>query len=145
MRFLFRQLILLFSNIGGLITNAIWKIGSGSKFFVQIILNSHIIITKPRLLLNEIFFSGTLSLIIIVVSGLFVGLVLGLQGFETLKRFGATEAVGSLVALSLVRELGPVTSALLFSARAGSAITAKVGIMKSSEQFSAMELLILVY
>ena len=82
-----------------------------------------------------------LSLIIIVVSGLFVGLVLGLQGYETLKRYGSAEALGTLVALSLVRELGPVVSALLFASRAGSAITAEIGLMKATEQLSAMEMM----
>ena len=72
------------------------------------------------------FFTGALSIIIITISGFFVGLVLGLQGYETLKRFGSTEAVGTMVALSLIRELGPVITAILFSARAGSAITAKL-------------------
>ena len=89
----------------------------------------------------EIYFAGVLSLVIIVVSGLFVGLVLGLQGYETLKRYGSTGAVGTLVALSLVRELGPVVSALLFASRAGSAITAEIGIMKTTEQLSAMEMM----
>jgi phospholipid/cholesterol/gamma-HCH transport system permease protein len=97
--------------------------------------------TFPQLTLNEIYFSGTLSLIIIVVSGMFVGLVLGLQGYETLKRYGSAEALGTLVALALVRELGPVVSALLFASRAGSAITAKIGIMKATEQLSAMEMM----
>jgi phospholipid/cholesterol/gamma-HCH transport system permease protein len=82
-----------------------------------------------------------LSLTIIVVSGLFVGMVLGLQGYDTLVRFGATEALGVLVALSLVRELGPVVAALLFASRAGSAITAEIGLMKATEQLDAMDMM----
>ena len=82
-----------------------------------------------------------LSLIIILVSGLFVGMVLGLQGYDTLQRYGSSEALGILVALSLVRELGPVVSALLFASRAGSAITAEIGLMKATEQLSAMEMM----
>jgi phospholipid/cholesterol/gamma-HCH transport system permease protein len=81
------------------------------------------------------------SLIIIIVSGLFVGMVLGLQGYETLQKYGATESIGVLVALSLVRELGPVVSGLLFASRAGSAITAEIGLMKATEQLSAMEMM----
>jgi phospholipid/cholesterol/gamma-HCH transport system permease protein len=82
-----------------------------------------------------------LSLVIILVSGLFVGMVLALQGYETLQRFGASESLGVLVALSLVRELGPVVSALLFAGRAGSALTAEIGLMKTTEQLAAMEMM----
>ena len=82
-----------------------------------------------------------MSLIIIMVAGLFVGMVLGLQGYETLKRYGSESALGSMVALSLVRELGPVVAALLFASRAGSAMTAEIGLMKATEQISAMEMM----
>ncbi len=91
--------------------------------------------------MREIYFAGVLSLIIIVVSGLFVGMVLGLQGYETLQKYGSAEAVGTLVALSLTRELGPVVAALLFASRAGSAMTAEIGLMKATEQISAMEMM----
>jgi phospholipid/cholesterol/gamma-HCH transport system permease protein len=94
-----------------------------------------------RLVIREIYFTGVLSLIIIVVSGLFVGMVLGLQGYETLQKYGSESAVGTLVALSLVRELGPVVAALLFASRAGSAITAEIGLMKATEQLAAMEMM----
>ncbi|MDP1996327.1 MAG: lipid asymmetry maintenance ABC transporter permease subunit MlaE, partial [Gallionella sp.] len=82
-----------------------------------------------------------MSLIIIIVAGLFVGMVLGLQGYETLKRYGSESALGSMVALSLVRELGPVVAALLFASRAGSAMTAEIGLMRATEQISAMEMM----
>jgi phospholipid/cholesterol/gamma-HCH transport system permease protein len=82
-----------------------------------------------------------MSLIIIVVAGLFVGMVLGLQGYETLKRYGSESALGVMVALGLVRELGPVVAALLFASRAGSAMTAEIGLMKATEQISAMEMM----
>jgi phospholipid/cholesterol/gamma-HCH transport system permease protein len=82
-----------------------------------------------------------LSVLIILISGLFVGMVLGLQGYNTLVDFGAEESLGVLVALSLVRELGPVVSALLFAGRAGSALTAEIGLMKSTEQLSGMEMM----
>jgi phospholipid/cholesterol/gamma-HCH transport system permease protein len=93
------------------------------------------------LVIREIFYAGVQSLIIILVSGLFVGMVLGLQGHETLQNYGSEQSVGVLVALSLVRELGPVVSALLFASRAGSAITAEIGLMKATEQLSAMEMM----
>jgi phospholipid/cholesterol/gamma-HCH transport system permease protein len=94
-----------------------------------------------HLTIREIYFTGVLSLIIILVSGLFVGMVLALQGYDTLARYGSTEALGVLVSLSLVRELGPVVAALLFASRAGSAITAEIGMMKATEQLSAMEMM----
>jgi phospholipid/cholesterol/gamma-HCH transport system permease protein len=94
-----------------------------------------------RLTIREIYFAGVLSLVIIAVSALFVGMVLGLQGYETLVRYGSAEAVGTLVALSLTRELGPVVAALLFASRAGSAITAEIGLMKATEQLAAMEMM----
>jgi phospholipid/cholesterol/gamma-HCH transport system permease protein len=90
---------------------------------------------------DQIFFLGNYSLAIIAVSGLFVGFVLGLQGYYTLQRYGSAEALGLLVALSLVRELGPVVSALLFAGRAGTALTAEIGLMKAGEQLSAMEMM----
>jgi phospholipid/cholesterol/gamma-HCH transport system permease protein len=93
------------------------------------------------LVVREIYNAGVLSLIIIVVSGLFVGMVLGLQGYDTLVRYGSSSALGVLVALSLVRELGPVVAGLLFASRAGSAITAEIGLMKATEQLAAMEMM----
>ncbi|OGS90682.1 MAG: ABC transporter permease, partial [Gallionellales bacterium GWA2_60_18] len=94
-----------------------------------------------HLIVKELFSTGVMSLIIIVVAGLFVGMVLGLQGYETLKRYGSESALGSMVALSLVRELGPVVAALLFASRAGSAMTAEIGLMRATEQISAMEMM----
>jgi phospholipid/cholesterol/gamma-HCH transport system permease protein len=128
-------------RIGQLTVNGIWKLGAAVRFTGYLLGRSSESARRPQLVLNEIYFSGTLSLIIIIVSGMFVGLVLGLQGYETLKRYGSAEALGTLVALALVRELGPVVSALLFASRAGSAITAKIGIMKATEQLSAMEMM----
>ncbi len=93
------------------------------------------------LVIRQLHSVGVLSLLIIVVSGLFVGMVLGLQGYNTLVDFGAAESLGVVVALSLVRELGPVVTALLFAGRAGSALTAEIGLMKATEQLSAMEMM----
>ncbi len=121
--------------------NAVWRLGFASRFFALTLLYSGTSFRRFGLTIREMFFSGVLSLIIILVAGTFVGMVLGLQGYETLKRYGSESALGSLVALSLVRELGPVLSALLFASRAGSAMTAEIGLMKATEQLDAMELM----
>ena len=96
---------------------------------------------RPRLVSEQVHLLGNLSLAIIGVSGLFVGFVLGLQGYYTLQRYGSAEALGLLVALSLVRELGPVVTALLFAGRAGTSLTAEIGLMKAGEQLAAMEMM----
>ncbi len=121
--------------------DAVWRFGSASRFLVLILRYSGSSFRRFHLVRKEMFYSGVMSLIIIIVSGLFVGMVLGLQGYETLKRYGAESALGSLVALSLVRELGPVLAALLFASRAGSAMTAEIGLMKVTEQIAAMEMM----
>jgi phospholipid/cholesterol/gamma-HCH transport system permease protein len=90
---------------------------------------------------DQIHFIGNYSLVIIAVSGMFVGFVLGLQGYNTLNRYGSEQALGLLVALSLVRELGPVVTALLFAGRAGTSLTAEIGLMKAGEQLAAMEMM----
>ncbi|MDX1803828.1 MAG: lipid asymmetry maintenance ABC transporter permease subunit MlaE [Alcanivorax sp.] len=95
----------------------------------------------PQLLIRQIYFVGIYSLVIIVVSGAFIGMVLSLQGYTVLVRFGAVGALGQLVSLSLLRELGPVVAALLFAGRAGSAMTAEIGLMKATEQLAAMEMI----
>lgn len=98
-------------------------------------------VTMFPLLVKEIYFVGVLSLIIIVVSGLFIGMVLGLQGYTILVDYGSEQAVGQMVALSLVRELAPVVTGLLFAGRAGSALTAEIGLMKATEQLSSLEMI----
>ena len=117
------------------------RLGYASQFFVAVIRHSPAAVRRLHLTLREIYFSGVLSLVIILVSGLFVGMVLALQGYDVLTRYGADESLGVLVALSLVRELGPVVAGLLFASRAGSAITAEIGLMKATEQLSAMEMM----
>lgn len=97
--------------------------------------------TNVPLTIRQIYAVGVLSLIIIVVSGLFIGMVLALQGYNILNRFGSEQALGQLVALSLLRELGPVVAALLFAGRAGSALTAEIGLMKATEQLASMEMI----
>ncbi len=127
--------------LGANVTNRIWRLGFASRFFLAIFLQSGTALRRFNLTIREIYFTGVLSLIIILVSGLFVGMVLGLQGYDTLQRYGSSDALGVLVSLSLVRELGPVVAALLFASRAGSAITAEIGLMKATEQLSAMEMM----
>lgn len=130
-----------FRLIGSRVINAMWRIGFAARFFVAVLMYSGTSFRRFSLTIREIYFTGVLSLIIILISGLFVGMVLGLQGYDTLQRYGASEALGVLVSLSLVRELGPVISALLFASRAGSAMTAEIGLMKTTEQLSAMEMM----
>ena len=128
-------------SIGHHVVDAVWRTGYAARFFFLILLYSGTSFQRFRLTVKELFSSGVMSLIIILVAGMFVGMVLGLQGYETLKRYGSESALGSLVALSLVRELGPVLAALLFASRAGSAMTAEIGLMKATEQISAMEMM----
>ena len=131
----------LLRALGRTVTDKLWRLGFASRFFVYMLLHSGMAFRRFGLTVREIYFTGVLSLIIILVSGLFVGMVLGLQGYDTLQRYGSSDALGVLVALSLVRELGPVVAGLLFASRAGSAITAEIGLMKATEQISAMEMM----
>ncbi|MCA3018085.1 MAG: lipid asymmetry maintenance ABC transporter permease subunit MlaE [Rhodocyclaceae bacterium] len=128
-------------RIGSRGIDTIWRGGAMARFFWLVLLNSGMSFRRLHLTVREIYFAGVMSLVIIMVSGLFVGMVLGLQGFETLQKYGAEETMGVLVALSLVRELGPVVTALLFASRAGSAITAEIGLMKATEQLKAMDMM----
>jgi len=128
-------------NIGHHTVESLYRLGYWTRFFALTLLHSGPSFARPRLILRELYFTGVLSLIIILVSGLFVGMVLGLQGYETLQTYGSESALGVLGALSLVRELGPVVSALLFASRAGSAMTAEIGLMKATEQLAAMEMM----
>ncbi len=130
-----------FTLVGRRTIEMVWRIGYSTRFFAMILLNSAVSFRRFHLIVRELFFTGVMSLIIILVAGLFVGVVLGLQGYETLKSYGSESALGTLVALSLVRELGPVLAALLFASRAGSAMTAEIGLMKATEQLAAMEMM----
>lgn len=132
------RIVVSIQAIGNRTIDSIWRLGAASRFFVWVLLKSTTSFLRFGLVVREIYFVGVLSLIIILVSGLFVGMVLGLQGYETLQKYGSESAVGTLVALSLVRELGPVMAALLFASRAGSAITAEIGLMKATNQLAAM-------
>jgi phospholipid/cholesterol/gamma-HCH transport system permease protein len=128
-------------RVGGRTLDSIERLGFAARFSVAVLMHLPGAFRRLQLTLREIYFSGVLSLVIILVSGLFVGMVLALQGYEVLTRYGANESLGILVALSLVRELGPVVAGLLFASRAGSAVTAEIGLMKTTEQLSAMEMM----
>lgn len=116
-------------------------LGRGARLFVKLVALAGPTLRRFGLVRDQVHFLGNYSLAIIAVSGLFVGFVLGLQGYYTLQRYGSSEALGLLVALSLVRELGPVVTALLFAGRAGTSLTAEIGLMKAGEQLSAMEMM----
>lgn len=117
------------------------RLGNATLFMLQILVSIPSLFRHPRLLVQELYSVGVLSLAIIIVSGLTVGMVLGLQMYNTLVDFGTEDSLGPVVALSLVRELGPVLTALLFSGRAGSALTAEIGLMKATDQLSVMEMM----
>jgi len=130
-----------FRSIGNRSIKTVWRIGQAARFFFLTLVYSGSSFRRFSLIVKELFSTGVMSLIIIIVAGLFVGMVLGLQGYETLQRYGSESALGVMVALGLVRELGPVVAALLFASRAGSAMTAEIGLMKATEQISAMEMM----
>lgn len=129
------------ARVGMSVRTKLADMGYGARLFMTLLGMLGATFRRPRLLVEQVFFLGNYSLAIIVVSGLFVGFVLGLQGYYVLQRYGSSEALGMMVALSLVRELGPVVSALLFAGRAGTALTAGIGLMKAGEQLAAMEMM----
>jgi phospholipid/cholesterol/gamma-HCH transport system permease protein len=136
-----RKTIDLLGDLGFFIRSNIVSLGHATRMFVAVMLRSAPLLKRPRLVSDQILFIGNHSFVIIAVSGLFVGFVLGLQGYYTLNRYGSEQALGLLVALSLTRELGPVITALLFAGRAGTSLTAEIGLMKAGEQLSAMEMM----
>ena len=127
--------------IGRGFIGAVAHTGYGARMFARLVLMLFAMVRRPRLVMKQIHFLGNYSLLIIGVSGLFVGFVLGLQGYYTLNRYGSEQALGLLVALSLVRELGPVVAGLLYAGRAGTSLTAEIGLMKAGEQLTAMEMM----
>jgi len=128
-------------RVGAGTIKAITRLGFAARFFVAVLYHTPSALRRMRLTLREIYFSGVLSLVIILVSGLFIGMVLGLQGYDSLNKYGAGDSLGIFVGLALVRELGPVVAGLLFASRAGSAVTAEIGLMKTTEQLVAMEMM----
>jgi len=129
------------ADVGFATRSKLGDLGHGARLFVRLVALFGPTFRRFGLVRDQVHFLGNYSLAIITVSGLFVGFVLGLQGYYTLQRYGSSEALGLLVALSLVRELGPVITALLFAGRAGTSLTAEIGLMKAGEQLSAMEMM----
>ena len=129
------------SDVGFAVRSKLADLGRSARLFVQLVFLLGAGLKRFGLIRDQIHFLGNYSLAIITVSGLFVGFVLGLQGYYTLQRYGSSDALGLLVALGLVRELGPVITALLFAGRAGTSLTAEIGLMKAGEQLSAMEMM----
>ena len=128
-------------SVGRGVREFLERLGFAARAFLAILIATKGLLRRPRLITDQIHFIGNYSLVIIAVSGLFVGFVLGLQGYYTLNKYGSEQALGLLVALSLTRELGPVVTALLFAGRAGTSLTAEIGLMKAGEQLSAMEMM----
>lgn len=128
-------------RLGHATLKTLQKLGRANLFLMHVATGLPDILWRVRLLLAQMYSVGVLSVLLVSVSGLFVGMVLGLQGFNVLSDFGAEQTLGVMVAASLVRELGPVITALLFSGRAGSALTAEIALMKATEQLSGMEMM----
>jgi phospholipid/cholesterol/gamma-HCH transport system permease protein len=131
----------LLPQLGRWALGYLYRLGHGAFFFADLLTNLLHTLRRPFLVVAQIHAIGNRSMVIIVASGLAVGFVLGLQGYYNLSRYGAAESLGLLVALSLVRELGPVLTALLFAGRAGTSLTAEIGLMKAGEQLAAMEMM----
>lgn len=117
------------------------RIGRATLFLLRVLRSIPAVLPRPWLVLQQLFSVGVLTIVIVLVAGGFVGMVLGLQGYNILVRFNSESSLGTLVGLTLVRELGPVVTALLFAGRAGSALTAELGLMKATEQFPALEMM----
>ena len=128
-------------DIGFAVRSQLVELGQGARLFVRLLTTLGPSLKRFGLIRDQIHFLGNYSLAIIAVSGLFVGFVFGLQGYYTLQRYGSSSALGVLVTLTLVRELGPVVTALLFAGRAGTSLTAEIGLMKAGEQISVMEMM----
>ena len=129
------------ADVGSALAAFLASVGAMGGFLVKILVALPPSLRRFGLHVRQLWFIGAMSLTIIMLSGLFVGLVLGLQYYQALSQFGASGALGTLTALSLYRELSPVVAALLFSGRAGTAITAEIGLMRSTQQIEAMEMM----
>ena len=134
MNSLFNGLALALQGVGVRMIDRLWRLGSGMRLFMLIIVSSGESFRRLHLTIREIYFTGVLSMQIILVSGFFVGMVLALQMFYVLRQFGSPDYTGVVLALSIIRELGPVVTALLFAGRAGTAITAEIGLKKANEE-----------
>ena len=128
-------------TIGHKSLSSVQRLGRGHIFLLQVLPAMEGMLFRPSLLIRQMYSVGVQTLLIIVVAGLFVGMVIALQAYNALVDFGAEDSVSVMVVLSLLRELGPVVTALLFAGRAGSALTAEIGLMKATEQLSGMEMM----
>lgn len=128
-------------RLGQFTIDKLQLLGQSGIFLLRVLCRKPNLSRLPRAFSNQLHFVGVLSCLIIIVSALFIGMVVGLQGYNTLKKFGATSQLGQLLALSIARELGPVITALLFAGRAGSALTAEIGLMKATEQIASMDMM----
>lgn len=128
-------------HLGESFIESLWRIGRATVFIGSVLSASTQLVRRPNLVVQQLYSVGVLTLLIILVAGLFVGMVMALQYYDALVGFGAEDSLGFLVAASLVRELGPVVTALLFAGRAGSALTAEIGLMKATEQLAGMEMM----
>jgi len=131
----------VFQKLGHKTLSIFQRLGRANIFLLQILAGVGSLLVRPSLLIRQMYSVGVQTLIIVVVAGLFVGMVMALQSYYALVDFGAEDSVGVMVALSLLRELGPVVTGLLFAGRAGSALTAEIGLMKATEQLSGMEMM----
>ena len=128
-------------RLGRRVLEGVVRLGRATFFLGRVVPSLGIVLTRFRLVVQQIYMTGVLTLVIILVSGAFVGMILALQGNNTLVKYDAQSSLGLLVALSLTRELGPVLTALLYAGRAGSALTAEIGLMKATEQLAGMEMM----
>lgn len=129
------------ADLGKGIIDIFIGLGKSARFLCKIVFRKPRFIKSFPLLVEQIYSVGVLSLPIIILAGIFIGMVIALQGFNTLQKFGAEQELGQLLALSIVRELGPVVTALLFAGRAGSALTAELGLMRATDQLNAMDMM----
>lgn len=135
------MMVRLLQSTGQWTLHGLQRLGRASLFLLHVLKGFPIVLLRPRLLIESLYSVGVLSLLIIVFSSLFVGMVISLLGYVTLVDFGAEQSLGVLVALSILRELAPVLTALLYSGRAGSALTAEIGLMKTTEQLASIEMM----
>ncbi len=128
-------------HLGRRVIDGTSRLGRATLFLARLVPGLGAVLLRARLIVQQLYMTGVLTLVIILVSGAFVGMILALEGYNTLVKYDAQSSLGLLVALSLTRELGPVLTALLFAGRAGSALTAEIGLMKATEQLAGMEMM----
>ncbi len=131
----------MFKDLGESLIDSVVRVGAIGRFLIRLTVQVPRALLRFDLIVAQIYNAGALSLVIIMLSGLFVGMVVGLQGFELLQRFGSEDALGTAAAIGLVKELGPVITALLFAGRAGTALASEIGLMRATDQLSAMEMM----